>query len=408
MGIGFIWPVIMGSGILLFRESPRWDYRKGRIDDARVTIAKTYGVPENHPEVVRELREIREKLEAEQAGGGKHRFYEVFTAPTMGRRVFIGVAMQMLQQLTGANFFFYYGTSIFAGVSINSYVTAMILGGVNFGTTFLGLYVVEKFGRRKSLITGGLWMFACFMVFASVGSFALDQENPQNTPGASVAMIVFACLFILGFASTWGPLVWAVVGEIYPTRYRAKAMGLATASNWTWNFLLAFFTPFITAKIDYKYGYVFAAMCFVGAVFVYFFVCESQGRSLEEIDTMYLYRVKPWQSSKWQPTLGEKGPNLDDTYLTPGARDIRKPAVEAGMPEGTERKEVVSPDRGGLFARGTGDRGREASEATLTPADVRAAPMEDANYGMSGFGSGIHGDTYYPDGIPPAKKVVDV
>jgi SP family sugar:H+ symporter-like MFS transporter len=53
-------------------------------------------------------------------------------------------------------------------------------------------------------------------------------------------MITFACLFIAGYAMTWGPIVWAVVGEIYPSRYRAKAMALATASNWTWNFLISF------------------------------------------------------------------------------------------------------------------------------------------------------------------------
>ena len=71
-------------------------------------------------------------------------------------------------------------------------------------------------------------------------------------------------------------------------------MGLATASNWTLNFLISFFTPFITADIDYRYGYVFAACCFTGAVVVYFFLCESQGRSLEEIDTMYILRIVPW------------------------------------------------------------------------------------------------------------------
>jgi SP family sugar:H+ symporter-like MFS transporter len=175
----------------------------------------------------------------------------------------------------------------------------MILGGVNFGLTFFGLYVVERFGRRKSLIIGGLWMFACFMVFASLGHFSLDQKNPMNTPKSGTAMIVFACLFIAAFAMTWGPIIWAVVGELYPSRYRAICMGLATASNWTLNFLISFFTPFITAKIDYRYGYVFAACCFTGAVVVYFFLCESRGRSLEEIDTMYVMHVVPWKSSSW-------------------------------------------------------------------------------------------------------------
>jgi len=89
----------------------------------------------------------------------------------------------------------------------------MILGGVNFGTTFLGLYVVEHFGRRKSLVFGAAWMFVCFMVFASVGHFSLDRDVPQNTPHSGKAMIVFACLFILGFATTWGPIVWTICAE---------------------------------------------------------------------------------------------------------------------------------------------------------------------------------------------------
>ncbi|KAF2184441.1 general substrate transporter [Zopfia rhizophila CBS 207.26] len=356
MGIGFIWPVIMGIGILFLRESPRWEYRHGKIDCARRTIALSYAVPEDHPEVQREVREIKEKLEAEQAGGGKHPWYEIFTGPRMLYRTLLGIALQALQQLTGANFYFYYGTSIFQSVGLpNSYVTSMILGGVNFGTTFPGLYIVEKFGRRPSLIAGALWMFICFMIFSSLGHFALDQENPSNTQEIGYAMIVFACLFIAGFAMTWGPIIWAVVGEIYPSRYRAKCMALATASNWTWNFLISFFTPYITGAIDYRYGYIFAACCFIGAIVVYLFVCESHGRTLEEIDTMYILGVSPIKSKHWEPAEHEDLPNLDNIYLTPGARGIKK-KKEAGVPI-EERRE------GALAQQNDGDFVAEASGA---------------------------------------------
>lgn len=189
---------------------------------------------------------------------------------------------------------------IFQGAGIsNSYVTQMILGGVNFGTTFLGLYLVEHYGRRRSLIAGALWMFVCFMVFASVGHYSLNRQHPQETHTAGVVMVVFACLFILGFASTWGPMVWTIIAEIYPSQYRARAMSLATASNWLWNFLLAFFTPFIVSAIDFRFGYVFAVCLFLAAGLVYFGVIEGQGRTLEEIDTMYLLKIKPWKSSKF-------------------------------------------------------------------------------------------------------------
>lgn len=191
-----------------------------------------------------------------------------------------------------------------AGIS-NTYVTQMILGGVNFGTTFGGLYVIEHFGRRKSLMTGGIWMFCCFMIFASVGHFSLDKDVPQNTPAAGTAMVVFACLFITGFAMTWGPMVWAIVAELYPSRYRARAMAMATASNWLWNFLIGFFTPFITNDIDFAYGYVFAGCLFFSVIIVYFFVIEGKDKTLEEMDMMYVMRVPPWKSSKWQPPSPE-------------------------------------------------------------------------------------------------------
>lgn len=114
-------------------------------------------------------------------------------------------------------------------VAISSFVTQIILNGINFSVTFIGLYIVEKYGRRKSLIAGSIWMVICFLVFASVGHFALDVKNPSNTPGPGIGLIVMACLFILGFATTWGPIVWTLIAELYPSRYRAKAIAMATA-----------------------------------------------------------------------------------------------------------------------------------------------------------------------------------
>lgn len=76
---------------------------------------------------------------------------------------------------------------------------------------------------------------------------------------------------------------------------------MATASNWLWNFLLAFFTNFITGAIDFRFGYVFAGCNVLGGLIVYFFVMEGRLRTLEEIDTMYIEHVKPWQSESWQP-----------------------------------------------------------------------------------------------------------
>ncbi|KAL9126857.1 MAG: hypothetical protein Q9217_004165 [Psora testacea] len=330
MGIGFLWAIILGVGILFFPETPKHNFRKGKPEKAKRTMTKLLGVGDNHRKVAMELNEMKKALEAEQAGGNRP-WWEVFTGPRMAYRTLLGIVLQAFQQLTGANFFFYYGTTIFVSTGLtNSYTTQIILGTVNVACTFPGLYFVERFGRRISLILGGAWMCMCFLVFASVGHFALDQTNPQNTPKAGTAMIVFACLFIAAFASTWGPMVWTVTGELYPSRYRAQCMSMSTASNWGWNFLIAFFTPFITGAIDFRYGYVFAACCAAASITVYFFLLEAQGKTLEEVDNMYILHVKPWQSKHYVPEAGQDFDNPDHSTLMPGGRGINK-GQENGM-----------------------------------------------------------------------------
>lgn len=362
MGLGWVFTLFLGIGILFFPETPRFDYRHGRGERARRTLARVYGAPANHWAIYRETQEIEAKLAGEDKikHGPVREFIGMFRAPRMAYRVALGMTLQMLQQLTGANYFFYYGTTIFRSVQIDSYITQIILNTINFVVTFLGLYMVEHFGRRKCLIAGAMWMFVCFLIFASVGHFSLDRTDPTRTPSAGIALIVFACLFILGFATTWGPMIWTIQAELFPSRYRAKGMALSTASNWIWNFLLAFFTPFITGAIDFRYGYVFSGCLVLAASVVYFCVVESQGRTLEEVDDMYLQHVKPWHSS---------------SYVAPPPEEMRRRKVEAG----TE----LAPDADALAthveAGGQQQRGVSASEEDT---------MRDS--GFAGRGSEAH------------------
>lgn len=331
LGLGWIWTIVLGVGILFFPETPRYEFRHGKAEHAKETLCKVYGADRNHWAVFTQIEEIESKLRAEDKTKTTpvQEFVGMWRAPRVAYRIALGMSLQMFQQLTGANYFFYYGTTIFESVSIDSYITQIILNTINFVVTFIGLYLVEYYGRRKSLIAGSAWMFICFLIFASVGHFSLDYHNPKNTPTQGIVMIVFASLFILGFATTWGPMVWTIQAELFPSRYRAKGMALSTASNWLWNFLLAFFTPFITKAIDFRYGYVFAGCNAVGVLIIYFFVIEGQGRTLEEIDTMYLERVKPWESSRWVAPSAEEmarrrreaGTELVDDHDDGPARD---------------------------------------------------------------------------------------
>lgn len=296
-------------------ESPRYAYRLGREEEARQTMGRLYGVDPYSALIDFEIQEIEAKIQVEK-GHGHHPWHEIFTGPRMLYRTVLGMVLQAGQQLTGANFFFYYGTTIFRSTGIsNSYITSIILGSVNVAATIAGLWIIEHCGRRKSLMAGAAWMCICFLIYSFVGHFALSGSDPLSTPQAGAVLITFTCLFIVAFATTWGPMVWAIVGELYPARYRATCMALATGSNWLLNFLISFFTTFITNEIDYFYGLVFASCCFVLFWVVYFFLIESKDRSLEEIDTMYISKVDPRTSAEWKPTTAAYGENAATASL---------------------------------------------------------------------------------------------
>ena len=192
---------------------------------------------------------------------------------------------------------------------------------------------MERYGRRRPLIVGGLWQSAWLFIFAAAGT----AKDPTENQAIGKLMIVSACFFILGYAMTWAPGIWIIIGETFPTDTRAKQGALSTSANWVWNFLLAFFTPFIVSAIEFRYGFVFAACNLTGATIVYFFLYESSGMSLENVDLMYRdASTRPWNSRQWAPPGFSSRRELEEEVQKPrrgtalGGKDAEKQTPGAG------------------------------------------------------------------------------
>lgn len=286
-------------------------------------MAKMYGVTENHGILSTELEEMKLKLEEEHERS-KQTLRQVLTTDRMGYRFLVGCGIGSLQQLTGSNYFFFYGTSVFTGTTdMNPFVAEMILGVVSIVGTFIGLYLADRVGRRISLLGASTWMFCCFMIFSSVGHFCLFGKDPSSNPAAAHTVIAFACLFLLGFSGTWSPIAVIVYSELYPARYRPIGMAISSGSYWLWNFLVGFFTPFIIADIDFRYGYGFAGCLVLSFLIIFFCVIEGQNVTLEEIDTAYILRVTPWKSKRILAQMGSSivadgAVAMTDTYKIAG------------------------------------------------------------------------------------------
>ncbi|SCW01230.1 LAFE_0D07976g1_1 [Lachancea fermentati] len=326
LGLCFAWAIFMIIGMTFVPESPRFLVEVGRVEEARRSLAIVNKADLEDAVVTLELETIIASVEAEKMAG-EAKWSELFSGKAkMFRRTFTGIMIMSLQQLTGDNYFFYYGTTVFKSVGLSdSFQTAIVIGIVNFASTSFSLYTVDKFGRRNCLLYGCVGMVCCYVVYASVGVTRLwpDPSNHDiSSKGAGNCMIVFTCFYIFCFATTWAPIAYVFISESYPLRVKGKAMSIASAANWIWGFLIGFFTPFITTAINFYYGYVFMGCMVFAFFYVFFLIPETKGLTLEEVNEMYEEGVLPWKSASWVPS-SRRGEEYNAEDLKNSDKDVK-------------------------------------------------------------------------------------
>jgi SP family sugar:H+ symporter-like MFS transporter len=239
ISIQILWALILGTGLLLLPESPRYFVKKGKIERAVEVLARVRGQPRDSEYIQQELAEIVANHEYEMKvipqtgyfGSWANCFKgSLFKSSSNLRRTILGTSLQMMQQWTGVNFVFYFGTTFFQSLHTisNPFLIGLITTLVNVCSTPISFWTVERFGRRPLLIWGALGMVICQFIVAIVGT-------ANGSDAATKVLIAFICIYIFFFASTWGPGAWVLIGEIFPLPIRSRGVALSTASNWLWN-----------------------------------------------------------------------------------------------------------------------------------------------------------------------------
>jgi sugar porter (SP) family MFS transporter len=227
--------------MIILPETPRYLIKQGKYEKAAKALSKIRRLPIDHEAVVTELGEVQANHEFELTLG-KASYLDCFRGGMLKRQA-TGCLLQALQQLTGINFIFYYGTQFFKNTGItNPFVISMITSAVNVSSTLPGLYAIDKWGRRPLLFWGAVGMCVSQLLVAVLGTTTTGQAPDgkvfSTNLGGQRASIAFVCIYIFFFACSWGPVAWVVTGEIFPLKVRAKSLSMTTASNWLLNFAI--------------------------------------------------------------------------------------------------------------------------------------------------------------------------
>ncbi|KAJ6030190.1 uncharacterized protein N7446_000749 [Penicillium canescens] len=268
-------------------ESPRWLSACSRHSEATHVLAQITGknLRLTDPVVVSTKKEIDDAIALERADG-EWRLSECFRdGPLKIRhRFLLAIGAQAMQQLSGINVLVFYAPHTLTTDIGMDYDTSLQVGaglGVTYWVfSFIGIYCLDKTGRRPPLIWGALGCAVCFLCAG------LLQKD--ITPTKAKASLAFFFLYEAIFAIGWLPVPWLYAPEIMPLRHRTHSAAIAAASDWIFNYLVVQITPISISNIRWKTYIIFFVLNIAFAIIVWLFYPETSGRSLEEIDALYL------------------------------------------------------------------------------------------------------------------------
>jgi sugar porter (SP) family MFS transporter len=274
LGFAAIPAAILFFGGLILPESPRFLVKSGRTDEANAVLMNMNN--DNKEAVDAELAQI--KQQANIKSGGWSELFSKFVRPSL----IIGIGLAIFQQVMGCNTVLYYAPTIFTDVGFG--VSAALLAHIGIGifnviVTAIAVAIMDKIDRTKMLIGGAIGMGISLFVM----SFGMKFSGGSHV--AAIISVIALTIYIAFFSATWGPVMWVMIGEVFPLNIRGLGNSFASVINWAANMVVSLTFPslldfFGTGSLFIGYG----VLCFISIWFVHKFVFETRNRSLEEIE----------------------------------------------------------------------------------------------------------------------------
>ena len=269
--------------LLAIPESPRYLVAAGKVEDAGEVLKKI--LPSIN--VKEKVADIKSTLQ----GGMKPKLKNIISSYTgkVHPLVWVGLGLAILQQFTGINVIFYYGATLWKSAGFtegDALLQNVISGSVNIFFTFVAIMLIDKVGRKPLLLVGSLGQAVMLGVMAYIFGSApsAGPDGLSLNPTQGTIALVAANAYIAFFAFSWGPVMWVMLGEMFPNHYRGAALAVCGMAQWGANFIITISFPVLLANLGLGISYgIYAFFGVVAFFFVKVFVRETKGLSLEEI-----------------------------------------------------------------------------------------------------------------------------
>lgn len=281
--VGVIPAAVYGGLALAVPESPRHLVARGRTTEALAVLRQVLAL-DGEPALHRKLLDIAKSLQSEHRPAWRDlRGGSAGLLPV----VWVGILLSMFQQFVGINVIFYYSSTLWHSVGFsesNSFAITVVTSIVNVLVTLVAIALVDRIGRKPLLIIGSAGMAVTLALMAWCFAQASGSGASLSLPAPwGPFALVAANLYVIFFGVSWGPVVWVLLGEMFPNRIRAMALAVAAAAQWLANFAITSSFPVMSQfSLPLSYG-VYAAFAAISLVFVWRFVRETRGVELEDM-----------------------------------------------------------------------------------------------------------------------------
>ncbi|KAL4940192.1 hypothetical protein BDV06DRAFT_197187 [Aspergillus oleicola] len=289
IGLQLVPAGILGVGMLFLKESVRWLASKGRHEEALQSLIWVRGGEETE-EVRAEWAEILDGISAEIAATEGVTWKELNISANR-YRLFIAITIQICAQCTGNTSLAYYAPQIFGAVGTSENDTLLITGF--FGVVkvvacgIFVLFLVERIGRKWSLAIGAFFMGALMLIVAILAKVFTPDPDATGISSPTAASIAMIYLEAATYNMSWGPVPWLYMSEIFPTRIREIGIAVGTATQWLFNFVFSQATPHAVDNMGWRTFLMFCIFNWAIVVYVFFFIKETTGKSLEEMEDVF-------------------------------------------------------------------------------------------------------------------------